>query len=228
MSFENEQNDANQSSAPEGEDQQSFSAGEEGFVTTEEKATVSRGTLVMFVIMIVCAGGLYYMYRKTGPASASAAISKESAEANKTITSFLSGGDTNIKSMLTLLKNTEKRVQQFLTYPNTKQIPLSELRTNPFRQFEEPAKAATSENSVALSEAAERKRREEERATVLKAVQGLQVQSIMFSPDRSVCMINSNLYREGQSIDNFTIEKISPTSIVVKNGTYRFELRIQR
>lgn len=227
MSLENEQNDSTQTNAGDGEEQ-SFSPPEEGFVTSEEKPGVSRGTMVMFVIIVVCAGGLYYMYRKTGPAAASAALSKESVEANKTINSFLSGGDANIKSMLSLLKNTEKRVQQFLTYPNTKQIPLSELRTNPFRQFVEPAKVATSDNSVALTEAAERKRREEERAAILKAVQGLQVQSIMFSPDRSVCMINSNLYREGQSVDNFTVEKISPTSIVVKNGTYRFELRIQR
>jgi hypothetical protein len=227
MNFESEQNGANVNGASEGDEQQSFAQGEENFVVEEHKSSVSRGTMVMFVIMILSAGGFYYMYRKAGPSKANAAISKESVEANKTITSFLSGGDANIKSMLTLLKSTEKRVQQFLTYPNTKQIPLSDLKTNPFRQVAEAPKIAAPD-TTGLSEAAEKKRREEERQAILRAVQSLQLQSIMYSTDRSVCMVNSNLYREGQSIENFTIEKISPASIVVKNGPYRFELRIQR
>lgn len=228
MSYETEQTDSNPQNAPEGDDSQAFNnAGEEGFVVEEPKSTVSKGTMVMFVIIVIAAGGLYYMYRKTGPSAAKAAANKESVEANKTITSFLSGGESNIQSMLTLLKSTEKRVQQFLTYPNTKQVPLSDLRTNPFRQFAEKPKVAGPDNE-ALSEAAEKKRREEERQAVLRNVQTLKLQSIMFSQERSVCMINNNLYREGQSIDNFTVEKISPTSIVVKNGPFRFELRTQR
>lgn len=225
MSFETDQSDSNPQNGGEGEEQ-NFS-NEESFVTEEPRTKVSRGTLVMFAIIVMAAGGLYYMYRKAGPSAAKASTSKESVEANKTITSFLQGGDSNIKSMLTLLKGTEKRVQQFLTYPNTKQIPLSDLRTNPFRQFEDKPKPA-GPDTVALSEAAERKRREEERQTILRGVQKLELQSIMYSPERSVCMINSNLFREGQSVDNFTIEKISPTSIVVKNGPFRFELRTQR
>lgn len=224
----NFQNDQSENTTGEGEAQQEeFAGGEESFVVEEQKPTVSRGTLTMFIIMIVCAGGFYYMYRRTGPSTADASITKESAEANKTITSFLKGGDTSIQSMLTLLKGTEKRVQQFLTYPNTKQVPLSDLKTNPFRAFEDTPKPS-GPDATALSEAAEKKRREEERQAILHSVQGLQLQSIMYSADRSVCMVNSNLYREGQSIENFTIEKISPASIVVKNGPYRFELRIQR
>lgn len=226
MNFQNDENEQNpQADAEDGS--ALATGGDDEFVVTEEKQPVSKSTLVMFFILVVGAAGFYYMYRKAGPSSAKASVSKESVEANQTITTFLSGGDSNIKSMLSLLKTTEKRVQQFLTYPNTKQIPLSDLRTNPFRQFAE-APTVAGPDAGALSEAAEKKRREEERQAILRAVQSLQLQSIMFSPDRSVCMINSNMYREGQSIDNFTVEKISPTSIVVKNGQYRFELRMQR
>ena len=33
-----------------------------------------------------------------------------------------------------MLRNTEKVVQQFPTYPSVTQVPLDELKTNPFRQ----------------------------------------------------------------------------------------------
>src|SRR5437660_1597989 len=77
-----------------------------------------------------------------------------------------------------------------------------------------------------VSEEAKR-RKEEERQAVVKAVQGLQLQSIMHSTARQACMINNTLYREGQQIDGFTIEKITTSSVIVKNGTYRFELKMQ-
>jgi hypothetical protein len=195
-------------------------------VVAESKAPVNRGTLVMFAIMILAAGALYVMYKRTSPAPASAAVKSASAEANKTISKFLSGGDKSIKSMEQLLKNTEKVVQQFLNYPSLTQVPLGDLRTNPFKQFVESPKTAA--DAGPSQDTLDKKRREEHRLAVLKAVQGLQLQSIMFSESRRACMINNSLYREGQSIDNFSVEKISPASVVVKNGPYRFELRMQR
>ena len=225
MSYEHEQGDSNAQNTHEGEDQ-ALAGGEDGFVVGDDKPTVSRGTLVMFVIIVVAAGGFYYMYRKAGPSAAQAAANKESAEANKTITSFLEGGETNIQSMLTLLKGTEKRVEQFLTYPNTRQVPLSDLNTNPFRKFDEEKVVAP--DSAELAEANERKRIEAERASIMRRAESLELQSIMYSSDRAVCMVNRSLFREGQAIDGFTIEKINPTSIIVRNGSYRFELRTQR
>jgi hypothetical protein len=41
-------------------------------------------------------------------------------------------------------------------------------------------------------------------------------------------MINNVLYREGQNLESFTIEKITQASVVVKNGPYRFELTMQK
>jgi type II secretory pathway component PulC len=41
-------------------------------------------------------------------------------------------------------------------------------------------------------------------------------------------MINNTLYSEGQQVESFTIEKITPDSVIVKNGSYRFELKMQR
>jgi hypothetical protein len=197
--------------------------GDDGLIVSESKPGVSRGTLVMFAILVVGAVGLYVMYRQTGPKSASAASTTETAEAKKTINTFLSGGDSSIKTMQALIKNTEKVVQQFLQYPSVRQVPLGDLRTNPFRQrLENPTKQQDA------SDASDKKRREEERLAIYKAVQGLQLQSIMYSDARTACMINNTLYRDGQTVEGFTIEKITPAAVVVRNGSYRFELKMQK
>ena len=197
---------------------------EGGEVLLEEKKPLNRSTIVTFVVLVIGAGGVWFMYQRTGPGKAAAANSKETVAAKQTINNFLSGGSDNLKAMETMLRNTQKVVQQFVNYPTLTQIPLSDLRTNPFRVSEEKAGGA----DAALSEAAEKRKREEERLAALKAVQGLQLQSIMFADTRRACMVNGAMYTESQAVEGFTIEKINPASVVVKNGPYRFELRMQR
>jgi hypothetical protein len=198
---------------------------ETNFVVAEEKQPMSRSTLLMFAVLALGAAGLFVMYKKSGPKPAAAATIKETTEAKKTISTFLNGKEDGFKSMEERLKNTEKVVSQFLKYPSATQVPLSDLSTNPFRQHSQQAKA---DNSAALSEAAEKKKREEERLAIKKAAESMQVQSIVCSDTRKACMINNMIYKEGQAINDFTVEKISPTAVIIKNGPYRFELRMQR
>jgi hypothetical protein len=200
-------------------------SGEAQFVH-EQTRSISRGTIATFTVLILGAGAVFFMYKRTGPQSATAAVSKETTEAKKTISTFLSGGDSNMKAMEQMLRNTQKIVQQFLSYPSMTQVPLSDLRANPFKSKTNTPQA-TADNSGA-SDAAEKKRREDERQAIVKAVGGLQVQSIMYGDTRRACMINNTLFKEGGEIDNFTIEKINQNSVIVKNGPYRFELKMQR
>lgn len=215
----NDQDDSSQESVA------NLSSGaDEGVIVAEEKQPMSRSTLLMFGVLAIGAAGLFVMYKSSGPKPAAAAVTKETAEAKKTISSFLNGGDASFKTMEDRLKNTEKVVQQFAKYPSATQVPLSELSTNPFRQHA----PQTKQQNTDLSEAAEKKKRDEERLAIKKAAESLQVQSIMFSESRRGCMINNRIFAEGQSFDDFTVEKISPTTVIVKNGPYRFELRMQR
>jgi hypothetical protein len=62
----------------------------------------------------------------------------------------------------------------------------------------------------------------------MKASTALQLQSIVHSGSRKACMINNTLYAEGQQVDQFTIEKIEASRVIVKSGAYRFELKMQR
>jgi hypothetical protein len=123
-----------------------------------------------------------------------------------------------------MLRETEKVVQQFLNYPSMKQVPLGELQTNPFR-FRAPQVEGQVPNET---EAQAKKKREEERQAIIKAVGGLNLQSVIHSGARKACMINNTMYSEGQQVDSFIVEKINPGTVVVKNGAYRFELRMQK
>jgi len=196
-----------------------FGGGDVAFVTEEGKKPLNRTTVVLFGLIVLGGAALYYMHLRTGPAAASAASNET---ANATIDQFLNGGESSVLQMQRMLRDTEKVIQQFLKYPTVPQIPLKDLQQNPFRQ----TAAKTGNENVSESEA--KRRKEEERQQIVKAVQGLQLQSIMHSTGHNACMINNTLYQEGQQIDGFTIEKISANSVVVKNGTYRFELKMQR
>src|SRR3954451_22554007 len=114
--------------------------GEDGLVIGEPKKTVRRSTLIMFAVIVVGAAGLFVMYKQAGPKTAAASVTKENAEAKKTINTFLSGGETSVKSRKEVLKNTQKMMQLSVSYAPLPQVPLSELQTTPFRQHAAEAK----------------------------------------------------------------------------------------
>ena len=202
--------------------------GDTEFVVAEEKKSPAQGLIFLLVLLAVGGGGTYFMYMRQGPAAAQAAANPEAQKAEQTINTFLTSGPDGIKMMQTMLKDTEKVVQQFLEYPSLTQIPLSSLHTNPFRMA--AANGADGE-PVNLNEEALKRKREEEKQAAIKACDALKLQSII-SGSRKACMINNTLYQEGQQVEQsgieFTVEKIEPSRVIVKTGTFRFELKSRR
>jgi len=193
------------------------------FVVSEEKKPATQGLIFLAVLVVIGIGGTYFMYQRQGPSSAVAAT-PEAQKAEATINSFLNGGPDGIKTMQTMLKDTEKVVKQFLEYPSLTQIPLTSLHTNPFKSGAEKAAAKPAD----LSEEAAARKREEEKLAITKASEALKLQTIIYSGSRKACMVNNTLYKEGEQIEQFTIEKIEPGRVIVKSGQYRFELKAKR
>jgi hypothetical protein len=50
----------------------------------------------------------------------------------------------------------------------------------------------------------------------------------MYGSSTRTCMIGNKNYSEGQEVGGFTIDKITPESVIVKKSEFRFELRMQR
>ncbi len=197
---------------------------ESDFPADGEGQPKKQSPIVVFGLALAVLGGGYLWYARSGPAAAVAAANSDADSASQTVSSFLEGGTTSVQTMQKMLRDTEKVVQQFLDYPSMKQVPLGELQTNPFR-FRPPTVEG---DKPSETDAAAKRRREEERQVVLKAVGELNLQSVIHSGARKSCMINNTLYTEGQQIDTFVVEKINPGTIIVKSGVYRFELRMQK
>ena len=210
---QNEQAPDDLSQSP-GEDEATF--------MTEQKPDTTRASLVLLGVVLLAGCVAFFLYKRGGPNSADAATVAKTEAAQQTITQFLSGGEMSVKHIEELVANTEKVVQQFKSYPSMAQVPIAELRANPFRH----ESLRGGEGGFEDSDAA--KRREEQRLGMLKAAQGLQLQSLLHSGTRKTCMINNTLYQEGQQVEGFTIEKINPGSVIVRNGSYRFLLNMQR
>jgi hypothetical protein len=191
--------------------------GEVEFVGTgEEKKPMSTQYAVLIGIVLLAPMAIWYMYKGKGDPNATAANAPPPAV--QTANEFLNSGQDGVAAMRTMLRSTEKVVKDFLAYPSMAQIPLAELKTNPFR-----AQGAKVDDTEANS----KRRKEEERQEIVKAVQSLQLQSIM-SGKKGACMINNAMYMEGQQVGKFIVEKIAQASVIVKSGTYRFELKMQK
>lgn len=188
------------------------------FVAVAEKKPVNQTAMMLFAILTIGVAGLWAMNRRTGPQSVHAA-DPTAIEAQTTIADFMQRGSRNISLLRSLLEGTARIVEQF-KIPKIIQVPLSDLKANPFH-FATAKVAAVDDGGDAA-----RKRKEEEKQAIQTAVRSLQLQSLVLRANRKACMINNVLYQEGDSVEGFTVQSISNEGVVVKQSGYRFRLQM--
>ncbi len=175
----------------------------------EPRSARTRGTALLFGLIMTGLAGTYFTYFKAGPRSAGAAVTEKPDSTESAITTFLTAGPATIKQMDRLARQTEKLAQQLNADPAAAQVPVDDLRTNPFRQspsageFESP------------------------RHSALRAAQAMYLQSILVTSKNRSCMIDNAMYLEGQAIGQFTVEQIKTETVILRTGVYRFELKQQ-
>jgi hypothetical protein len=177
------------------------------------KRKLSRGTIMLGGLILAAFGGLALMHFRTGPATAQA-----STEAAKTINTFLGDGKKNLATMQQVLSDTDKLVDDFKNFPAAAQVPLEDLQRNPFSH------GATAAKPSEPVEAFDRKAKLD---AAMKRVTAMKVQSIMFSESVRSCMIDNRFRAEGDTFDNFEIERINPSSVIVKTDGFRFEVKVK-
>jgi hypothetical protein len=151
-------------------------------------------------------GGLPVGLGKTGKPSA--------------VEQFLAGGAGDMQAARDLMRHTEQVVQTFKTYPSVNQVPLDNLKVNPFQEHAGVKGAESDEEAKA--------RKAQERAEAMAAAQQLQLQSVLHSKVAPACLMNNTLLRERQAVNGFVVERINPKSVIVHRGIYRFEVRLLR
>lgn len=200
------------------EQNESYGADEEGEIGEPTRKKMNLGGLVLFGLLAAVGGATYLMCMRAG--APSPLFSPATASANSTINNFLSGGTQNVQQMMVALHNTDKVVKQFNNYTAARQVPLDNLKTNPFR-----ATVAVAQPDEQLSDDAAKRFADDQRAAALSVAIGLHLESVVYGP-HSICMINGRPYSAGEGTDSFTVEKILPDSVWVKIGAVRTQIKM--
>jgi hypothetical protein len=185
----------------------------DGARSNGRSVAIFGGLLTVFAVVI------WFVFFRGAPESAQGGMAPN--DGGSQIKQFLDSGNINI--MKQTLKETEKIVKQFRAYPGRTQVPLTALRTNPFRELaprsDEPATASSSRDD---------EHEQELHKQASDAVAELKVQSIIRGSKYRACMINNTLYKEGQQVGILRIDQIGANAIVVSSGKYRYEVLMQK
>lgn len=175
--------------------------------------TVKQGTIVLVLLFAVGAGSIWWMIKKSSPATAQAA-SDESAMQIEKVLAQLSSYQTEANGQM------DSVLRRFHQSSEIGQIEANELKKNPFRR-EVPA--ASEEPVEDLSQSQQAMLQDE----VGRQAGRLQLWSISARDRNSCCMINDKVLYVGNEIEGFKILKIEPHRVIVGRDGFQVELKIQ-
>jgi hypothetical protein len=156
--------------------------------------------MLMIAFVMIGVGVIYFMRARGGPATVIASTEVQKADA------LIKGFDgTQVRKMEELLKTTEKVVKQWDVDKNA--TPDKELVSNPFKFVSPTDHGPTTDPNAKDKEQAKAK------AQFLEGLDNMKVQYIMVSPFAKTAMINNKLVQEGQEVDGYVIDKISPQEV---------------
>jgi len=182
-------------------------------IEVEHKRRSRFSTALLGVLATVAVGGVYLMYHKSVPASASAAQSEQ------TMRDMLDNSARGVTSMKTQQAELEKTVEAFKRFPAAAQVSLDALTRDPFN---EP------QASVAPSKQAADRSADQIKALAIARVQSLKLTSIVYADKARSCLINGKFRTEGDAFDDFSIERINPDGVIVRHAGLRFLIQVQR
>jgi hypothetical protein len=200
---------------------------ETAFVAESSSAGRSAG-IIMFAFVVIGGAIIYVMRMRSGPQTASA--NPEAVNATDVVTKWGADGNKSIIATRELMKNTEDLVKGFKKYSSPIQVKLEDLKVNPFL-FTETRADTSAEDAAKKAEHDFQVAKE----AVMKDAQQLKLQSIISGTIKS-CMISNTMYEEGQLVEGFKIEQITPRSVIIvreinvgkKHDTVKLQLQINR
>lgn len=220
-----------------GQDEQSLADVADG--PGKLKASLSKANLVLFGLFLAGVAVVAFMSLKKGPHAVNAADKQAEKKVDSAIDKFLtthakdksSAGRSSEKPSADspdakrLISDTRRLVDLFLNFTSKKQVPLENLRVNPFK-FD--AAAETAQNTLKSAadkkaeEEARRKRIEQARANVKK----LQLQTVISGPAGRQAMINGAILKVNDRVDGFTVADIQDRSVTLTFEEMTFTLEM--
>lgn len=171
------------------------------------------GLLVMFAAGI---GAIYLLSLRTGPAAASAESKSAEVQVDDALTRLSKGDPHNLKASTV--------VSTFYLQARQRQIPLDELRQNPF-VFRMPAQAPITPGTGPEQPVVEP---QPDEMAALDEVRHLRLQSVMQGSSGATAMISNNLLTEGQKIRAWTVKKIGSDQVLLTFQNHEHVLTLPR
>jgi len=180
-------------------------------------SAMANGNLVLVVLFAAGVLGVYLLSLQGGPAVASAEDMKNQVRV-----------DTALKQ-LKIVNQHGKRgtLDTFYYEARQRQIPLKELKDNPF-VYVPPKPAAVTPGSAKMRAAiaAQRARTLQQAGEAMKALKSLQLESVLSGSSGSIAMISGDLVVRGQKIKGWTVERIEPRQVMLSWQGHEHTLKL--
>lgn len=184
------------------------------FVTTaSHEKTVKNGTIIFIAVFCASLVCLWFMVKKTTPQAAMAKTNAEDTQIEQAIAKI-----TGTKAEF--FKGIDNVVNKFYEFSNVAKVNVDELKKNPFAH----QKYSESAMEDPLASFAERQRAAQ--FELEKDATGLQLLSIMQSPQGNSCMIDDRILSKGDKINGWEVISISNSSVELSAGAMKRILSI--
>lgn len=180
---------------------------------------LDRMTVGVGLLVLLGAGGLYYMHARTAAAVAMVGQADEQAAR---VEAMLAGGREGLSALTRDMETTRATIDRFTKRDMAALAVARSDERDPFsfRSIETDDSASLGMTNNASRDAA--------KAQALAAAQRLQLQSIMYGTSRRSCLVDGKLYFEGQSLGEFTVSRISSDAVILQSGEFKFQLRLRK
>ncbi|MBL7214147.1 MAG: hypothetical protein ISS71_00550 [Phycisphaerae bacterium] len=167
-----------------------------------------QSTMMLVVLFAVSALVVWFMVKKTTPATATAATNEDQTQLETALAQL----DTMQTEMNTQMDSV---VGKFYQFSNVEQVEVNELKKNPFKR--ELGKAPENVSVQDMGENELKYIREKARQQAVE----LELWSITSTPKGRCCMVNDKLLYTGDSINGMTVKTIGEKTVELEyNGVF--------
>lgn len=212
LSFLNDgqgQTPAGQADSPQDQQDGSLCRQDDFLTVSGHGKKLRQSTVMLAVLFVAAAAVVWFMVKKTVPASAEAAPSQDQAQLDAALAQ-LNTMQMEVNSQM------DSVVGKFYQFNNVEQVSVDELKKNPFKR-EQNGAAATAPVDDELKSLRENAR--------LRAA-AMQVWSITSTARGKCCMINEKLLYAGDSINGMTVKEIGPKTVTLDYHGVLVELKM--
>jgi len=189
---------------------------EESYALPQKKA-LNRGTIVLLASCFLGVGGIFLVGRFQGTQTTSATDKEVEVRVDTALAKLVK--EKKPTPAKEVFGDTEEMVQAFYEYPAKQQVSVDELQRNPFSRA-----LAKDEGAGSVDDAL--KRMENLRKELTKKLQALKLQSVLQGAGVAQCLINGEVYGEGEIVDIFKVKTIKSEQVLLLANDMEFVLKM--